>query len=119
MALQVGAKEQDVEDTKKDLAKIGWHRGAEVIICLLLLLWLWGTPWSLEVKSSQARRSWAGKSGVEWRSEANRRAVEGLNRKGVRGSLHVHYRRKRGVGVLGVGLVLEVGTQDLVRDHLV
>ena len=117
-APQEGAEEQEVEDTKttkKDLAKTGWHRGAEVIVCLLL--WLWGT-WTLEARGSQDRRSWPDRNGVELQSGANRRAAEGVDRKGVRGSLHVHYSLKRGVGVVGVGVVLEVATQDLVRGQL-
>ena len=42
--IQVGAKDQDVEDkktTKKNPAKTGWYRRVEVIVGLLL--WLWGT----------------------------------------------------------------------------
>ena len=56
---------------------------------------------------------------MELRRGANRSTAEGVDRKGVRGSLHVHYSLKRGVGVVGVGVVLEVGTQDLVRGQLV
>ena len=54
------------------------------------------------------------------RRGANRSSAEGVDRKGVRGSLHVHYSLKRGVGVgvVGVGVVLEVLSQDLVKGQL-
>ena len=120
MAPKERVEAQAVEDTKmtkKDLAKTGWHLGAEGIVCLLL--WLLGSLWTLEARGSQDRKSWADWSGIERRSGAYRSAAEGVVRKSVYGSLHAYYCQKRGVGVAGACVVLEVVTQDLVRGQLV